>query len=87
MAHKLEVIRQEISIICKEYPKDFEQGVEPYCPVKDAESDRLYQKYYLTEAKVAFPKLILGERLGVYKYWNMDVCVKGASEMCRESGF
>ncbi|MBQ3441382.1 UDP-galactopyranose mutase [Candidatus Saccharibacteria bacterium] len=78
--HHPEIIDQPISIICHEYPADFKQGSEAYYPVNNAESEALYQKY-LAEIKTAYPNLILGGRLGAYRYWDMDVCVKNALEL------
>ncbi|MBR3177522.1 UDP-galactopyranose mutase [Candidatus Saccharibacteria bacterium] len=81
--HHPEIMEQETSIICREYPEDFIQGAEPYYPVNNRESEELYQKY-LTEARAIFPRLILGGRLGAYRYWDMDVCVKNALELCEK---
>lgn len=78
--HHPEIVSQPASILCHEYPDDFEKGKEAYYPVNNSESEALYQKY-LAEAKTAFPNLILGGRLGAYRYWDMDVCVKNALEL------
>ena len=52
--------------------------------VEDTErAEKLYQKY-LKEVKTAYPNLILGGRLGAYRYWDMDVCVKNALELCKK---
>ena len=80
--HRPEVVNQSISILCHEYPADFKQGGEAYYPVNNDESEALYQKY-LAEVKTAYPNLILGGRLGAYRYWDMDVCVKNALDLCK----
>lgn len=84
--HHPEVIRQPVSILCREYPADYEVGGEAYYPVNNPESERVYQKY-LERVKEAYPRLVLGGRLGAYRYWDMDVCVKRALELCRELGY
>ena len=81
--HRPEVVNQSTSILCHEYPADFKQGGEAYYPVNNDESETLYQKY-LKEVKTAYPNLILGGRLGAYRYWDMDVCVKNALELCKK---
>ncbi|MBQ3353508.1 UDP-galactopyranose mutase [Candidatus Saccharibacteria bacterium] len=79
--HHPEIVNQPASILCHEYPDDFEKGKEAYYPVNNPESEALYQKY-LAEVKTVFPNLILGGRLGAYRYWDMDICVKNALDLC-----
>ena len=75
-----EVIEQKISIVAREYPADFEKGGEAYYPVNSEESARLYDKY-VALAKERYPNLILGGRLGAYRYWDMDVAIKNALDL------
>lgn len=79
--HHPEIVNQETSILCHEYPDDYVVGGEAYYPVNNDESEALYQKY-VDEAHNKYPNLILGGRLGAYRYWDMDVCVKNALELC-----
>lgn len=79
--HQPEVINQNTSIICREYPADFEKGGEAYYPVNNSESEELYQKY-VQLAQEKYPRIILGGRLGAYRYWDMDLAVKNALELC-----
>ena len=78
--HKPEVISQPVSIICKEYPADFKKGQEAYYPINNSDTEKLYSDY-VTLAKEQFPNLILGGRLGAYRYWDMDIAVKNALEL------
>ncbi len=64
------------TIICREYPKTWEPGDEPYYPVDTAESRGLLAKYREEAAKV--PGLVVGGRLGEYKYYDMDKSVARA---------
>ena len=80
--HQPEVINQKMSYLCREYPTDFEKGGEAYYPVNNEESEALYQKY-VELAKERYPNLILGGRLGTYRYWDMDVAIKNALDLAK----
>ena len=70
------------TIICREYPKTWEPGDEPYYPVDTAESRALLAKYREEAAKV--PGLVVGGRLGEYKYYDMDQVIAVALEKAKE---
>lgn len=78
--HQPEVVAQDACYICREYPADFEKGGEVYYPVNNEESEALYQKYVAAVHK-KYPNMILGGRLGAYRYWDMDIAIKNALEM------
>ena len=78
--HQPEVVRQKVSIIAREYPADFVKGGEAYYPVNNANSEELYLKY-VELAREKYPDLLLGGRLGAFRYWDMDVAVKNALEL------
>ncbi len=78
--HQPEVIGQPVSILCREYPADYRAGAEAYYPVNTEESEALYQKYRAAAAE-KYPNLILGGRLGAYRYWDMDKAVAAALEL------
>lgn len=80
-----EVINQKISIIAREYPADFEKGGEAYYPVNNEKSAKLYEEY-VKLAKERYPNLILGGRLGAYRYWDMDKAIKNALELSKVLG-
>ena len=80
--HQPEVITNKTSIICHEYPADFEKGGEAYYPVNNDESEKLYNDY-VALAKEKYPNLILGGRLGAYRYWDMDLAIKNALELSK----
>lgn len=81
--HQPEVINNKISIICREYPADFQKGGEAYYPVNNKASETLYQKY-VDLAKEKYPNLILGGRLGAYRYWDMDLAIKNALDLSKK---
>ena len=66
------------TIICREYPKAWQPGDEPYYPVDTPESRGLVAKYRAEAAKV--PGLVVGGRLGEYKYYDMDKAIARALE-------
>lgn len=80
--HQPEVVENETSIICHEYPADYERGGEAYYPVNNEESEKLYQQY-VELAKEKYPNLILGGRLGAFRYWDMDLAIKNALELSK----
>lgn len=81
--HQPEVIAQKTCYICREYPADFEKGGEVYYPVNNDESEALYQKY-VAAVKEKYPNMILGGRLGAYRYWDMDIAIKNALELAEK---
>ena len=78
--HQPEVIEQKACYICREFPADFEKGGEVYYPVNNDESEELYQKY-VAAVKEKYPNMVLGGRLGAYRYWDMDIAIKNALEL------
>ena len=81
--HQPEIIHQKSCIICREYPADFKKGSEVYYPVNNDESEVLYQKY-VSSVKKKYPNMILGGRLGAYRYWDMDVAIKNALDLSKK---
>ena len=81
--HQSEVVNQKACYICREYPADFEKGGEVYYPVNNDESEALYQKY-VASVKEKYPNMILGGRLGAYRYWDMDIAIKNALELAEK---
>ena len=64
------------SIIMREYPGAWKMGDEPYYPIDNAESKELYVRYKIEADKVK--NLIVGGRLGEYKYYDMDKSIDAA---------
>ncbi len=58
-------------LITTEFPAPWQPGQHQYYPVRDAASSALYAKYQaLAEAR--FPNMIVGGRLGAFRYYDMD---------------
>ena len=67
---------QEKTVISREYPSEWQLGVEPYYPVNDAQNTALYERYKALadlQDKVRF-----AGRLGQYKYFDMDKVIAEA---------
>ena len=66
------------TIICREYPQAWKPGDEPYYPVDTSESRERLALYQAEAAKV--PILVVGGRLGEYKYYDIDRSIDRALE-------
>ena len=64
------------TVVCREYPKTWARGDEPYYPVDTPAARDLLARYRAEAAKV--PNLVVGGRLGDYKYYDMDRSVAAA---------
>ncbi len=64
------------TVISKEYPKEWQEGDEPYYPVNNEKNQELYSKYADLAAKN--DKVLFGGRLGEYKYYDMDKVIESA---------
>ena len=74
--------RQPDTVITKEYPVDFQIGMEPYYPMNDQANNLLYEKY--RELAQKQENIYFGGRLAEYKYYNMDQVVKRAFMLVEE---
>ena len=72
--------KQPKTVITREYPADWEPGLEPYYPINDAENNSLYEKYAALAEKEE--KVLFGGRLAQYKYYDMDKCIEAALALC-----
>ena len=73
---------QPKTVITREYPVTWQEGMEPYYPVNDEKNQALYQKYaQLAEGE---KQVIFGGRLGEYKYYDMDKVIESAMKKAEE---
>lgn len=61
------------TIITKEYPTQFEDGMEAYYPINDIKNESLYNKYKNLANKEQ--RVLFIGRLAEYSYYNMDEIV------------
>lgn len=73
---------QPKTVITREYPVTWEEGMEPYYPVNDEKNQALYQRYaQLAERE---EKVHFGGRLGGYQYYDMDKVIRAAMEAAKK---
>jgi UDP-galactopyranose mutase len=73
---------QPKSVVTREYPVDWSEGMEPYYPVNDEKNQALYQKYADLAEKEN--RVIFGGRLGEYKYYDMDKVIESAMRLAKK---
>lgn len=67
---------QPVTVISREYPREWKKGDEPYYPVNDKKNEELAAGYRaLAEQE---ENVIFGGRLGEYRYYDMDKVVEAA---------
>lgn len=72
------------SVVTREYPVTWEEGMEPYYPVNNEANQELYKKYAALGAKESH--VIFGGRLGEYQYYDMDKVILSAMNRAKEEG-
>lgn len=76
------VMSSTSTIICREYPKTWALGDEPYYPVDTPQSRELLAQYQALAARET--SLVVGGRLGAYKYFDMDKSIAAALAVAKE---
>ena len=67
---------QPKTVITREYPADWQEGMEPYYPINDERNQSLYQQYKELADKET--RVLFGGRLAEYKYYDMDKVIESA---------
>ncbi|MFD0697767.1 UDP-galactopyranose mutase [Paenibacillus sp. GCM10027628] len=68
--------KQSKTIISKEYPAEYKEGMEPYYPINNDKNTAVYVKYKDLASKEE--NVIFGGRLGSYQYYDMDKVIAAA---------
>lgn len=71
---------QSKTVITREYPTEWKRGMEPYYPVNNDRNSALYERY---KALGSEQGIILGGRLGEYRYADMDKVIRSALDAVR----
>ena len=71
---------QPKTVVTREYPTEWEEGMEPYYPVNNESNGELYRKY---AALAENEGILFGGRLAQYKYFDMDDTVAAALELAK----
>ncbi|MBQ9440740.1 MAG: UDP-galactopyranose mutase [Paludibacteraceae bacterium] len=74
--------KQDTTIITREFPDQYERGKIPYYPVNDEQNTQLYEQY--RQLAACDDKLIIGGRLAMYKYFDMDDTIAEALKLVDE---
>lgn len=69
------------TVVCREYPKAWQRGDEPYYAVDTSASRALRAQYAAAAARL--PNLVVGGRLGAYRYYDMDQSIACALAAAR----
>ena len=72
---------QPTTVITREYPMEWEPGVEPYYPINDEKNEILASKY--RELAGNCNNIIFGGRLGEYRYYDMDKAIAAALDLVK----
>lgn len=73
---------QPKTVITREYPAQWQPGMEPYYPVNDEKNQELLARYQ--ELAKSRPDVLFGGRLGSYRYYNMDQVLRAALDDARK---
>ncbi|MDR1082411.1 MAG: UDP-galactopyranose mutase [Coriobacteriales bacterium] len=67
---------QPQTVVTREYPLAWKQGLDAYYPVNDDKNQQRFQRY--AELSKQENSLVFGGRLGEYRYYDMDDAIKAA---------
>jgi len=70
---------QNKTVISREYPTEWQPGMEPYYPINDTYNSQLFARYRALADKES--RVFFGGRLGNYKYYDMDKTIEAALEL------
>lgn len=74
-------INNDVTWVSYEYPVDYKETGEPYYPVNNERNQKLYDLYKKRAEKDGY---ILGGRLALYKYFDMDKTIAEALKLVDE---
>lgn len=78
-------VKTESTVVSYEYPDNWTVGKEAYYPLNDTLNNNKYKKY-VAKLKEKFPNFLLGGRLGLYSYINMDEVIDKALLLSETEG-
>lgn len=77
--------KQKSTIVSYEYPAEWKRGLEAYYPINDEINNNKYNEYKKL-LKKRHPDIILGGRLGLYRYIDMDQTILKALDLANKEG-
>ena len=72
---------QSTTVISREYPFEWTQGIEPYYPINDDKNQTCYEKY--AELGRKEKDVLFGGRLGEYRYYDMQDTILSALKLAK----
>lgn len=75
-------IQPKNTIVTREYPVQWARGGEAYYPIADESNESVLKMY--KERVASQPDVLLGGRLGRYRYWDMDQTVAASLQAAKE---
>ncbi|GHU43307.1 UDP-galactopyranose mutase [Bacilli bacterium] len=66
----------DVTILTREYPQDWDRSKEAYYPVNDEKNSAVFKQYQAEAQKL--DKVIMGGRLANYQYYDMDQVFQAA---------
>ena len=72
---------QPTTVISREFPLEWKEGIEPYYPINDEKNQQLYDRYRQLGTK---EDVLFGGRLGEYKYYDMQDTILSALNLARK---
>ncbi|MDP5140000.1 MAG: UDP-galactopyranose mutase, partial [Spirosomaceae bacterium] len=73
---------QKKTVITKEYPVEWQVGMEAYYPMNDEKNNKLFKKY--KDLSLKETNTIFGGRLAEYKYYDMHQVIGAALAKCKK---
>ena len=73
---------QPKTVISREYSQEWTLGIEPYYPINNEPNNALCEKYKTLAQKEE--NVILGGRLGQYRYYDMDAVILSALDVAEK---
>ncbi len=70
---------QPVTIVTREYPVEWHEGVEPFYPISDERNITLFNHY--RELADQETNVMFGGRMGDYRYYDMDTVIRKALEV------
>jgi UDP-galactopyranose mutase len=76
------LLHKNLTVISKEYSREWDEKLEPFYPINDEENENLYSKYFNLSKENN--NIIFGGRLGEYKYYDMDDTIEKSFELAEK---
>lgn len=73
---------QPTTVISREYPLEWNTGIEPYYPINNDKNQSRYEQY--SQLAIKESNIIFGGRLGEYSYYDMQDTISSALNLAKK---